>query len=170
MINLFAVVITPCVLSRSTGAGATRMPHGGGIAQEANAPGKAWGYADVGTVVWKVEPTDGVHAMPVNDGWSTLPWFTLERELFRLQTRIYRASMRDDVASVRKLQKLLLAGEAARLIAVRRVTQDTMGKKTAGVDGVKLVPPECRLELAQSLRLDGEAAPVRRVFIPKPGG
>src|SRR5262249_19425621 len=108
--------------------------------------------------------------MPVNDGWNTLPWFTLEGELFRLQTRIYRASMRDDVASVRKLQKLLLSGEAASLIAVRRVTQDNMGKKTAGVDGVKLVPSECRLELAKSLRLDGEAAPVRRVLIPKPGG
>ncbi|HJZ57132.1 MAG TPA: group II intron reverse transcriptase/maturase [Gemmataceae bacterium] len=107
--------------------------------------------------------------MPVNDGWNTLPWFTLERELFRLQTRIYRASMRGDVPSVRKLQKLLLSGEAARLIAVRRVTQDNMGKKSAGVDGVKLVPPECRPGLAASLRLDGEAAPVRRVHIPKPG-
>ena len=45
-----------------------------------------------------------------------------------------------------------------------------MGKKTAGVDGVKLVPPECRSELAGSLRLDGEAAPVRRVHIPKGDG
>ena len=81
------------------------MPGRRRILQEANAPGKAWGYADVGTVVWMVGPTDGVHAMPVNDGWNTLPWFTLERELFRLQTRTYRASMRGDVASVRKLQK-----------------------------------------------------------------
>ena len=70
------------------------MPHGGGIAQEANAPGKARGYADVGTVVWMVEPTDGVQAMPVNDGWDSLPWFTLEQDLFRLQKRIYRASQR----------------------------------------------------------------------------
>jgi RNA-directed DNA polymerase len=107
--------------------------------------------------------------MPVNDGWDSLPWFTLEREAFRLQTRIYRASMRGDVPSVRKLQKLLLSGEAAGLIAVRRVTQDNMGKKTAGVDGIKLVPPESRLGLAGSLRLDGEAASVRRVYIPKPG-
>ena len=68
------------------------MPRGGGIAQEANAPGKARGYADVGTVVWTVGPTDGVHAMPANDGRNTLPWFTPERELFRLRTRIYRAS------------------------------------------------------------------------------
>src|SRR5262249_49730415 len=51
-----------------------------------------------------------------------------------------------------------------------RVTQDNMGKKSAGVDGVKLVPPECRPGLAASLRLDGEAAPVRRGPIPQPGG
>jgi RNA-directed DNA polymerase len=146
------------------------MPHGGGIAQEANAPGKAQGYADVGTVAWMVEPPAGAQAMPVNDGWSSVPWFTLEQDLFRLQKRIYRASMRGDFPSIRKLQQLLLAGQAARLIAVRRVTQDNAGKRTAGIDGVKLVPPEQRLELAESLRLDGEAAPVRRVYIPKPGG
>jgi 5-methylcytosine-specific restriction endonuclease McrA len=145
------------------------MPHGGGIAQEANAPGKARGYADGGTVVWMVEPTDGVQAMPVPDGWGSLPWLTLEQELSRLQTRIYRASVRGDYPGIRKLQRLLLAGEAARPVAVRRVTQDNTGKKTAGVDGVQLVPPEHRLGLAASLRLDGEAAPVRRVLIPKPG-
>jgi hypothetical protein len=33
------------------GAGVNRMRHSGGIPQEANAAGKARGYADVGTVV-----------------------------------------------------------------------------------------------------------------------
>ena len=47
----------------------------------------------MGMVVWMVEPTDGVRAMPVNDGWNSLPWFTLEQDLFRLQKRIYRASI-----------------------------------------------------------------------------
>jgi RNA-directed DNA polymerase len=145
------------------------MPHGGGIAQEANAPGKARGYADVGTVVRKVEPPDGVQAMPANDGWDNLPWFTLEQDLFRLQTRIYRASQRGDFVGLRRLQKLLLTSQAAKLIAVRRITQDNMGKKTAGVDGVKLIAPDQRLALADTLRLDGAAAPVRRVYIPKPG-
>jgi RNA-directed DNA polymerase len=145
------------------------MLHGGGIAQEANALGKAQGYADVGTVVWMVEPTDGVQAMPVNVGWNSLPWFTLEQDLFRLQKRIYRASKRGDFVALRRLQKLLLTSQAAKLIAVRRITQDNMGKKTAGVDGVKLIAPEQRLALADSLRLDGEAAPVRRVYIPKSG-
>jgi RNA-directed DNA polymerase len=108
--------------------------------------------------------------MSENDSWNNLPWRGLEQDLFRLQERIYQASLRDDYPSIRSLQKLLLASRAAKLIAVRRITQDNTGKKTAGVDGVKLVEPEQRLELADSLRLDGEAAPVRRVLIPKPGG
>src|SRR5262245_12863593 len=117
-----------------------------------------------------VERLSGARAMPVNDSWNELPWYALEQDLFRLQKRIYRASLQDDYPSIRKLQRLVLSSQAAKLIAVRRITQDNMGKKTAGVDGVKLVPPEQRLELARSLQLDGEAAPVRRVFIPKPGG
>src|SRR5207244_7861396 len=104
-----------------------------------------------------------------NDSWENLPWIILEQDLFRLQKRIYQASLRGDYPGIRSLQKLLLSSRAATLIAVRRVTQDNMGKKTAGIDGVCSVAPEYRLELANSLRLDGEAAPVRRVFIPKPG-
>src|SRR3954462_2753258 len=122
-------------------------------------------------MIRRADPPEGFNkaAMPVNDGWDSLPWFTLEQDLFRLQKRIYRASQRGDFSTLRRLQKLLLTSQAARLIAVRRITQDNMGKKTAGVDGVKLIPPEKRLELADSLRLDGETAPVRRVLMPKPG-
>ena len=89
--------------------------------------------------------------MPVNDGWDSLPWFILEQDLFRLQKRIYRASQRGDFSALRRLQKLLLTSQAAKLIAVRRITQDNMGKKTAGVDGVKLIAPDQRLALAESI-------------------
>jgi len=66
------------------------------MAPEANAPGKARGYADGGTVVGRGEPADGVQAMPVPDGWGSLPWFTREHERSRPQTRIDRASVRGD--------------------------------------------------------------------------
>jgi RNA-directed DNA polymerase len=107
--------------------------------------------------------------MAPNDSWESLPWFLLEQELFRLQKRIYQASLRGDYPGIRSLQKLLLSSRSAKLIAVRRVTQDNMGKKTAGVDGICSITPEQRLELVDLLRLDGEAAPVRRVYIPKAG-
>ncbi|HJZ59266.1 MAG TPA: reverse transcriptase N-terminal domain-containing protein, partial [Gemmataceae bacterium] len=64
------------------------------------------------------------------DGWETLPWSQIERDVFKLQKRIYRASTRGDTNAVRRLQKLLLANRAAKLLAVRRVTQDNGGKNT----------------------------------------
>jgi RNA-directed DNA polymerase len=55
----------------------------------------------------------------------------------------------------------------ARLLAVRRVTQDNRGKQTAGIDGVKSLTPVQRWQLANTLRLDGQATPLRRTWIPK---
>jgi len=55
------------------------------------------------------------------------------------------------------------------MLAVRRVTLENQGKKTAGVDGVKSLSPNERLELARELKLTGESKPTRRVWIPKPG-
>ena len=70
-----------------------------------------------------------------SEDWAELPWRKLERHLYRLQKRIYRASERGNVRAVHRLQQLVLQSRSARLIAVRRVTQDNQGKKTAGVDG-----------------------------------
>ncbi len=61
----------------------------------------------------------------MSGAWRELPWRKLEVAVYRMQ-------------------KLLLKSEAARLLAVRRVTQDNQGKQTAGVDGVKSVPPNKR--------------------------
>src|SRR5690242_15801374 len=102
-------------------------------------------------------------------GWQDLPWRKLQRAVFKLQTRIYRASRRGDVRAVRRLQRLLVKSRSAKLLAVRRVTQDNRGKRTAGVDGVKLLTPPQRLTLAHALTLPTTASPVRRVWIPKPG-
>jgi RNA-directed DNA polymerase len=102
-------------------------------------------------------------------GWSTLPWCDIEADVFKLQKRIYQASARGDIEKVRSLQKLLLNNRAAKLLAVRRVTQDNRGKNTAGIDGIASLEPEERLRLADDLKVGAKASPVRRVFIPKPG-
>jgi RNA-directed DNA polymerase len=103
------------------------------------------------------------------DRWNTLPWTRVQRNVFKLQKRIYRAASRGDIPTVRKLQGLLRHSWSAKLLAVRRVTQDNRGKKTAGIDGVKSLTAKQRLRLAQTLTLDGTASPVRRAWIPKPG-
>ena len=66
------------------------------------------------------------------------PGSKVQRHVFRLQKRIYRATQREDVRTVHKLQKLLVKSWYARLLAVRRITQDNRGKHTAGIDGVKI--------------------------------
>ena len=101
--------------------------------------------------------------------WSDIPWRKLEKNIYKLQKRIYKASSRDNVKLVRRLQKLLIKSWAAKCLAVRRVTQDNQGKKTAGVDGVKSLSPEQRLTLINKLKLGEKVAPTRRVWIPKPG-
>ncbi len=110
---------------------------------------------------------------PESEAWNKLPWRKLEQHVFRIQKRIFRASQRGNTRAVQKLQKLLMKSEAARLLAVRRVTQDNQGKKTAGVDGIKSVAPKQRLVMAQQIHpaqwRQRKVKPVRRVYIPKPG-
>jgi RNA-directed DNA polymerase len=101
--------------------------------------------------------------------WQDLPWKKFERSVFKLQKRIYQASIEDDRKTVHKLQRLMINSWHARCLAVRRVTQDNRGKNTAGIDGVKRLSPKQRLYLAQTLKLRQKARPVRRVWIPKPG-
>ena len=101
--------------------------------------------------------------------WHSINWRKLERSVYKLQKRIYQASKRGDVKAYRRLQKTLMKSWSARALAVRRVTQDNQGKKTAGVDGVKSLTPKQRLELTGKLSLGTKVSPTRRVWIPKPG-
>jgi len=101
--------------------------------------------------------------------WKNIPWKHIEKRIFKLQKRIYRAAKRGDVRAVRKLQKTLMQSWSARCLAVRQVTQDNTGKKTAGVDGLKSLTPKQRLTLVKNLRLTGKSKPARRIWIPKPG-
>lgn len=101
--------------------------------------------------------------------WNKIPWRKLEKIVFKLQKRIYQAANRGDVKKLRRLQKLLMKSWAAKCLAVRRVSQDNQGKKTAGVDGVKSLTPKQRLNLVEKLKLGVKVKPTRRVWIPKPG-
>lgn len=107
---------------------------------------------------------------PLED-WASLPWRKLEQRVYRLQRRIYRAAQRGNVQTVHSLQRLVLKSWSARCLAVRRVTQENRGKRTAGVDGIKSVPAARRPLLVALLRHPEciKARPVRRVFIPKSG-
>lgn len=96
-------------------------------------------------------------------------WKSVEKTVFKLQKRIYRAAKEGDIHQIRKLQKTLIKSYSARLLAVRKITQDNKGRRTAGVDGIKSLTPNQRLILTNNLRLTGKSKPTRRVWIDKPG-
>jgi RNA-directed DNA polymerase len=101
--------------------------------------------------------------------WKDIPWRKVEKIVFKLQKRIFQASQREDSRAVSRLQKTLMNSWSAKVLAVRRVTQENQGKKTAGVDGIKSLTPIQRLELVDQLSVSRKAKSVRRVFIDKPG-
>ncbi|UWU50989.1 group II intron reverse transcriptase/maturase [Limnospira platensis] len=101
--------------------------------------------------------------------WKQIPWAKVQRKVFKLQKRIFQAAKSGQDAKARRLQRLLVKSYYARLLAVRRVSQDNQGKKTAGVDGMRAISPRQRFELVKSIKENLKAKPLRRVWIPKPG-
>jgi RNA-directed DNA polymerase len=55
-------------------------------------------------------------------GWNEIPWRKLEKVVYKLQQRIYQASLRGEVQKVHKLQRLMMKSWSAKCLAVRRVT------------------------------------------------
>jgi RNA-directed DNA polymerase len=102
----------------------------------------------------------------MNPTWSKLNWREITIRVNRIQMQIHKRTL--EGKEVHGLQRVLLGLFEAKLLAVRRVTQDNLGKKTAGVDGVKNLSPSLRWEMAKSLKIDGKSDRIKRVWIPKP--
>ena len=100
---------------------------------------------------------------------GSINWAKVQRKVFKLQTRIFQAVKSGNKVKAKKLSLLLLKSHYAKLLAIRKVTQDNQGKKTAGVDGKKALRPNQRIKLVKELTLKGyRAKALRRVWIPKP--
>jgi RNA-directed DNA polymerase len=115
--------------------------------------------------------TDANGAEPSLD-WGRVNWRQVEREVLRLQHRIFMAKVRGDRQRMESLQRLLASSWSAKLLAVRKVAQENDGRKTPGIDGVVSTTDADRVDLLKDgLRLQGyRPLPVRRVFIPKANG
>jgi len=108
------------------------------------------------------EPTD----------WTHIYWKPVYRKLKNLRRRIYRATQEHRWNKVRSLMKLMLRSYSNLLLAVRRVTQDNLGKKTPGVDKQLVLTPKGRMRLVRAILKQKLwlVRPVKRVYIPKRGG
>lgn len=109
------------------------------------------------------------HSAMGSDEWKGIDWKQIQKNVYRLQTRIFKAKRRGDTKQVRRLQKLLMKSRSAKLLSVRKVTQDNQGRSTAGIDGIKSLNPAQRFDLVDALKLTDKSKPTRRVMIPKPG-
>jgi group II intron reverse transcriptase/maturase len=113
------------------------------------------------------------HSNNASESWKNIAWGKLRRGLFRLQVRLFKAVKAGDTQKARSLQKLILKSKAARLLAIRQVTQLNAGKKTAGVDGKASLNFEERFQLEDFLKknyLNWHHSKLRQIPIPKKDG
>lgn len=105
--------------------------------------------------------------------WHSIDWAGCEDNVRRLRQRIFKASKDGDLKRVRNLQKLMLKSRSNTLVSVKRVTQQSSGRKTAGIDGERALTPAGRARLAAEIHrppVPWTARPVKRVYIPKANG
>ena len=89
--------------------------------------------------------------------WANIKRKRTELYIFKLQKKIYQASKKNSKLELFRLQKILITFKAAKLKAVRGVTQENRGNKRHKI----IISPEKRLELANSLILN------KKVFLTK---
>lgn len=84
--------------------------------------------------------------------------------------RIAKAVRESKWGKVKALQWMLSHSFYAKLLAVKRVSQNK-GSRTPGVDGVVWKSDKAKMEAARSIKRRGyRPAPLRRVYIPKKNG
>jgi group II intron reverse transcriptase/maturase len=86
---------------------------------------------------------------------------------------VYKAVQVGDYRKAKSLQKLILKSTAARLLAIRQVSQLNAGKKTPGIDGKASLTFQERLELSDKLKCHGSDwlhQGLREIPIPKKDG
>jgi RNA-directed DNA polymerase len=102
--------------------------------------------------------------------WHLIDWSVVTRSVKSLQVRIAKAVEAKKWQKVRRLQWLITHNFSAKLLAVKRVTENA-GKRTPGIDRVTWTSAADKLDAARKLRLKGyKPKAVRRIYIPKSNG
>jgi len=109
--------------------------------------------------------------------WDTIIWKKVRQLVFNLQKRIYKATKAGKYKKAKGLMYLLQNSTCGALLAIRRVTTDNMGKRTAGIDFKKAKTPKQKMALVKDV-LDTirtgwdkyKPLPAKRVMIPKANG
>jgi len=102
--------------------------------------------------------------------WKSINWDKVKKSVKSLQLRIAKATREGNTGKAKALQWLLSHSFDAKLLAVKRVTENS-GKRTPGVDSIRWKTPTQKFSAALSLVRKGyKALPLRRLYILKKNG
>ena len=102
--------------------------------------------------------------------WQVVDWPKVQRAVRRLQLRIAKAIRAGKYGRAKALSWLLTHSRSAKLLAVKRVTENK-GAKTPGVDNVRWRTDRQKYAAVQNLKRRGyRPLPLRRHYIPKKNG
>ena len=102
--------------------------------------------------------------------WNFIDWDEVKQRVRSLQSRIAKAIKQGRRGKVKALQWLLTHSFSAKLLAIKRVTENK-GKHTWGIDKVTWPTAPSKQKAARKLKTSGyKAQPLRRVYIPKKNG
>lgn len=99
--------------------------------------------------------------------WETIDWKKVIKEVNRLQIRIAKATVRNDINTVKRLQYLLTNSFYVKALAVKKVTSNK-GKNTSGIDKQLWSTSAAKMKAVLSFNNKCyRAKPLRRVYIEK---
>ena len=115
------------------------------------------------------EQSFGASSNKVSD-WQAIDWPKVRRNVRRLQLRIAKAIRAAKYGKAKALSWLLTHSRSAKLLAVKRVTENK-GAKTPGVDNKLWRTDRQKYAAVQNLKRRGYwPLPLRRHYIPKKNG
>lgn len=99
--------------------------------------------------------------------WLRTDWHKVNRNVKRIQHHIVQALKAESWRKVRQLQRLSARSLSAKLLAIKRVTENR-GSRTPGVDGVTWQTSAAQSKARLSLTSKNyRAEPLKRILIPK---
>ena len=102
--------------------------------------------------------------------WQYIRWDKVVRHVKSIQSRIVKAVKANRWNLVKILQGILSRSYAAKLLSIRRITENS-GKRTAGIDGQKWNTPKAKIDALGQLTQKGyQPKPTGRITIPKSNG
>ncbi|OAD20524.1 reverse transcriptase [Candidatus Thiomargarita nelsonii] len=83
--------------------------------------------------------------------WNTIIWRKVRKIVFNLQKRIYKAAKAGKFSKAKSLMRLLQYSTCGTFYAVRKVTTDNTGKRTAGIDLRKAKTSKDKMKLVEEV-------------------